>query len=192
MFYFKKKFYENYAVVLDFVPPGYYSLNSRFRRKGVAQVIGEDYFILLEILTQETTTLSIRERIYIGKGVSDRFFKVSRRLSYDDLTMNAKTELPYIVSEIISRKEKKFVEFFNNARPLTTRMHSLELLRGIGKKTLWEILEERKKKPFKSFKDIEERTRIPSVKKIIVERIIEEIMGKQKYYIFVAPLKYQY
>ena len=40
--------------------------------------------------------------------------------------------------------------------------------------------------PFHSFKDIEERTKISDVKKLIVERILEEIIdSREKYHLFV-------
>ena len=65
-------------------------------------------------------------------------------------------------------------------------MHQLELLPGIGSKHLWEILEERKKKPFESFEDIKKRVSlIPDPEKMITKRIIEELEDKDKYRLFV-------
>lgn len=189
-----KKCYEEYAYILDYLPFGYpyYFSTSRtpLRRGPVAQAIGEDYFMLLELEPYKGIQLSLRERVYVGKSISDkiRVRRVVRRLTYDELTATAKAELPAVLEIIVSAKEDYFVEFFNKAEPLTKKMHELELLRGIGKKTLWRILEERKRKPFESFKDLQTRTRIPDPKKIIIERIIEELRGGQKYYLFVVPL----
>ena len=63
------------------------------------------------------------------------------------------------------------------------------MLPGLGKKILFEILEERKKKPFESFKDISDR--VPFLKhpeKLIAKRIEQELSDpNQKYYLFVRP-----
>ena len=86
----------------------------------------------------------------------------------------------------ISFSEKRFVDFFNNAQPLTTRMHQLELLPGLGKKHMWEILEVRKTKPFESFEDIKKRVKLmPDPKNAVIKRILAEIKGKEKHRIFV-------
>jgi putative nucleotide binding protein len=80
------------------------------------------------------------------------------------------------------------VKFFNEAQAITTRFHMLELLPGLGKKTMWAIIEERKKGPFKDFADI--ALRVPSFKhpeKVIAKRIEMELADPtQKYHIFVA------
>ena len=39
-------------------------------------------------------------------------------------------------------------------------MHMLELLPGVGKKHMWEIIEARKDKPFESFEDIKNRVKL--------------------------------
>jgi putative nucleotide binding protein len=63
-------------------------------------------------------------------------------------------------------------------------MHSVELLPGIGKKLMWDILEERRKAPFTSFQDIAERTQIRAPKEIIVKRILMELSAEDKYNLF--------
>jgi len=64
----------------------------------------------------------------------------------------------------------------------------LELLPGLGKKTMWAILEERKKGPFKSFEDLGKR--IPTIhhpEKLLAKRIEMEIANPgEKYHLFVA------
>jgi len=99
-------------------------------------------------------------------------------------------ELPYVVEKIVTAREKDFVEWFNKAPPLTTRMHSLELIPGIGKKIMWEILSERKRKPFESFQDIAERIHLmPDPKKAIVKKILSEIQEQDKYYLFASVMR---
>ena len=66
-------------------------------------------------------------------------------------------------------------------------MHQIELLPGLGKKHMWEIIEERKVEPFKDFEDIKKRVKLmPDPKKIIISRIISEITGDEKHHLFVG------
>ena len=84
------------------------------------------------------------------------------------------------------KNQKKFVDFFNNALPLSTRMHQIELLPGVGKKHMWEIINAREEKPFESFEDIKKRVKLmPDPGKVIVKRITEELEGKEKHRLFV-------
>lgn len=108
------------------------------------------------------------------------------RLKYDDLTPQAKEVLPKVVETIVREKEAKFVQFFNTSGPLTLKLHSLELLRGIGKKTLNAILEERRKRPFRSYDDIKARVGVDAVE-LLIDRILLELQGGEQYYLFVAP-----
>lgn len=174
---------ETYAIVLDYLPYGY---ANRPDAEPIAQVLGVDYFTLLEVVPKGQ--LEIGERIFVGKGEREKIKFIKRRIFYNDLTSTAKAELRGVVERIVRENEKKFVDFFNKAGPITVRLHQLELLPGIGKKHMWEILRERQKKPFESFEDIKKR--IPMLQdpfKMVVERIESEIMGGEKYYIFVKP-----
>ena len=64
----------------------------------------------------------------------------------------------------------------------------LHLLPGIGKKLLWEILDEREKRPFDNFHDISTRIKsIPHPEKMIINRILEEIKDPNvKYHAFTS------
>ncbi|WP_457750737.1 DUF655 domain-containing protein [Thermococcus sp.] len=178
--------YEEYAYVLDYLPEGYTDLNTGRRSgKPVAQVIGEKAFTLLEITPK--TDLMLYERVFVGKGERDKVLMINKKIHYDDLTATAKAELPYVIEEIVKNSEERFIQFFNIAPPITNRLHSLELLPGIGKKHMWEILDERKREPFKSFEDLRERVKgLPDPYKMIAKRIVDEIIGKDKYRLFVG------
>jgi putative nucleotide binding protein len=63
-------------------------------------------------------------------------------------------------------------------------MHSLELLPGIGKKSMWQIVNTRERKPFANYKDIQERAGLSDIPKIISKRIIEELSTESKYRLF--------
>ncbi len=185
----REKPYELYAYVLDYMPTGNPSdKHPQHRTRPVLQLIGEDYFMLLEASPVHGASFDIGERVYVGPDIRLRVkvFKVDAEIGYEDLTSIAKEVLPQVVETIVRSKEKIFVEFFNIAEPITLRFHSLELLPGIGKRILNRILEQRRVKPFQSFEDIRERVKIDPVK-VLVERIIKELQGGEKYYLFVRP-----
>jgi len=176
---------EEYAFVLDYLPTGY---PTSFERKPIIQALGEKYFSLLELVPRQGVKVSLSEKVYIGPEKRDKILFIKGRLAFSKLTGTAKNELRELLEKLVSEREKEFVEFFNKAGPITIRQHSLELLPGIGKKHMQDILEEREKKPFESFKDISERVKLlPDPKKVIVERIMEELEGNTKYYLFVKP-----
>ncbi|MCK7471524.1 MAG: DUF655 domain-containing protein [Desulfomicrobium escambiense] len=54
----------------------------------------------------------------------------------------------------MANREKWFVNFFNTARAVTPRMHALELVPGIGKKYMWQVINvTATRKPFEGFGD---------------------------------------
>jgi putative nucleotide binding protein len=178
-----QKTYEDYGVVLDYLPQGY-PTEKGFKRTPIVHLIGETHFSLLEAIPRGR--LASHERVFIGKGNRKKINHIKRRLSYDDLTSSAKAELPYAVEEVVERLEQRFVDFFNNSRPISIRYHQLELLSGVGKKLMNEILRQRRRETFTCFDNIKERIpSVPDPKKMIAKRIVIEIKGEDKYRIFV-------
>jgi putative nucleotide binding protein len=178
---------EDYAYILDFMPYGHPD-NKRpiHKRESLAQVAGEKHFTLLEVSLKKGTTPLVMDRLYIGKGEREVVHKIKRKLRYENLTPAAKSELPYVLEHIVKRNEERFVEFFNKAESITTRLHQLELLPGVGKKTMWAILDERKKELFKGFEDITTRVKgLQRPEKLVVNRIIYELQNpSSKYKLF--------
>lgn len=178
---------EEYAIVLDFLPNGY-AFDSRpmFRKTPIAQAIGKKFFSLLELVPKKEIFLQPHEEVYIGEGKRDKIHHIVGKIPSTKLTHTAKAELEQIIKDAVDKDEKRFIEFFNNAQPLTTRMHQLELLPGLGKKHMWEILESRKEKPFETFDDIKKRVKLmPDPKKAVIKRILNELTGEEKHKIFV-------
>lgn len=178
---------EQYAYILDYLPTGYAEDTRPIHlRKPLAQALGADYFILLELSIKEGVRVEIESRVFVGKGDRDIVKHVERRLKYDELTQTAKIELPVIIEKIVRENEARYVEFYNAAQPITTRLHMLELLPGIGKKMMWATIDERKKGKFKSFREIEERVKgLHHPEKLIAKRIEEEIKDETiKYRLF--------
>jgi len=133
--------------------------------------------------------MNIGEKVYIGKDLEkrDKIQHVKRRVNYSDLTSAAHSELPFILEEIIKLNEDRFIRFFNDAQAISTRLHMLELIPGLGKKTMWHIIEERRKRPFSSFQDLLERINtLHQPDKLITKRIIQEMEDTTlKYHMFI-------
>ena len=180
---------EDYVRILDHLPQGHLD-RARSFKEPVAYALGEDEFKLFELTPKESAVLNAGDRAYIGKDIDKRdvILHVKRRLSWEDLTNAAQSELPFIIQQIVTEKEERFVRFFNEAQAITTRFHMLELLPGLGKKTMWLVLEERKKGLFKSFADLGSRvTAVRHPDKLIAKRIEMELSDpSQKYHLFVA------
>lgn len=179
---------EENAIILDFLPNGYpFDSTPSHRKTSIAQAIGEQHFSLLELVPKKDVVLKSHQKVYLGEGKREEIHHINGRLSLDKLTGTAKTELEFVINDLVTKNEAKFVEFFNKSQPLSTRMHTLELLPGLGKKHMWEVIEERKGDPFKSFDDIKTRIKLmPDPKKLIVKRIIFEISNhEEKHRLFV-------
>ncbi|MBI4416596.1 MAG: DUF655 domain-containing protein [Euryarchaeota archaeon] len=180
---------EDYARILDHLPQGHPD-RSRYQREPLAYALGEDEFKLFELVPKEGATMIAGDRAYIGKDPQRRdvIQHVKRRVGHEELTTAAQNELPFLVAQIVKEKEERFVRFFNEAQAITTRFHMLELLPGLGKKTMWAILEERKKGAFKSFEDLAKR--VPMLhhpEKLVARRVEMEIADPmQKYHLFAA------
>lgn len=182
------KKYEEYAYVLDFLPHGKPGAPRHPYGRGLVQLIGEAFFTLLEAVPHKNMDFTIRERIYIGRFGRTKIDHVLGRISYEDLTSTSKAELPGVIESIVRSQERRFIDFFNTSQPITPRMHSMELIPGIGKKLMWQILEQREKEPFKSFEDLQKRVNLPDPARLIARRILEELSKEEKYLIFTRPM----
>ena len=176
---------EENAVVLDYMVSG---KSHSGRSEPVAQIMGEEYFTLLEAVPKEGAVMKAGDKVYIGREERDKISLIKTRITYNELTQTAKNELPNAIMKIITEHEAKFVALFNTAGPINIREHSLELLPGIGKKHLEAILKARNEKKFESFKDINERVALmQEPAKLIKDRIVEELMGTGRFYLFTKP-----
>ncbi|MFB5619018.1 MAG: DUF655 domain-containing protein, partial [Candidatus Nitrosomaritimum aestuariumsis] len=173
-----------HAYVLDFNPRGK-STTVRGRDGIIVTAIGEDRLTILEILGIPNSTFEIGEKIYIGKEGRTKVLSVLGKLDYDNISSSAQTELPSVVENIVAENEPRFVEYLNNAQPLTPRIHALELIPGIGKTYMKTMIEERDKKKFESYVDLQERVGFKEPIKHITERIMSEITGESRMNLFV-------
>ena len=183
-----EKRYEEYAYVLDFLLHGRAGFRASgragYRAGALIECVGEEFFTLLEALVKEGLLLKPGDRVYVGKNVREEVTYIIGRIGFDELTAAAKAELPSVVSRIVLNREKWFVNFFNTARAITPRMHALELVPGIGKKYMWQVINQRERKPFESFDDLQKRTELPNPVKLVTKRVLEELEGDSKYRLF--------
>jgi len=174
---------EDNAIVLDYLPYGY---PMGRHTNPVAQAIGLKTFALLELIPRRGISLAPKEKVYIGPDKRDKIYYIAGRLSREKLTESAKIQLHEFIEQMVGEREKEFVDFFNNAQPINTRLHQLELLPGFGKKHTQEIVTARKEKAFKGFDDIKERVKsVPDPRKAVEKRFLEELTVRQRFNLFV-------
>jgi putative nucleotide binding protein len=178
------KKYEESAYVLDFLPRGK-SVVIKGREGPMVQAIGEDRLTLLELLGMENQDFEIGEKVKIGKEGREKIMSVLGKLTYEELTPEAKSTLPTVVEKLVKENEAKYVTYFNDLQPLTPRLHGLELIPGIGKTFMKEIVDMREKEPFTSFDDVQKRVGLREPAKMIAKRIVEELSGDSRVSIFV-------
>jgi putative nucleotide binding protein len=174
---------EEHALVLDFLPYGY-PMDKKM--SPIVQAIGEKTLALLELIPRRGITLSPKQKVYIGSGKREEIYYIAGRLLRDKLTETAKIQLQEFIENVVAEQEERYVEFFNSAHAINTRLHQIELLPGFGKKHTLEIIQTRKEKTFKSFEDIKSRiSSLPDPKKAIEKRIMEELLERQRFALFV-------
>ncbi len=174
---------EEKAVILDYLPHGYFGQEKRIP---TAQAIGTSNLTLLQLVPRKGVSFQLKEEVYIGSGKRDKVNYILGRLPGNKLTETAKINLKEFVKNTVEKQEKRFVDFFNKAEPVNTRLHQIELLPGFGRKHTETIIKERQIKPFESFKDMHERIKsLPDVKKAIEKRILDELEKHEKYKLFV-------
>ena len=181
---FPPRKYEEYAYVLDFDSRGK-SSTVRGRDGIIVTAIGEDRLTILEVLGVPNSTFEVGEKIYIGKEGRTKVLSVLGKLDYDKISSSAQSELETTIENIVTVNESKFVDYLNNAQPLTPRIHALELIPGIGKTYMKSMLEERDRKKFESYEDLQERVGFKEPIKHITERIMDEISGESRMNLFV-------
>jgi putative nucleotide binding protein len=176
-----------YAVVLDYLAHGHPDDDRpQYQKSPIAHALGETRFRLYELTLDDDDRIGIGDRLAVAPDDARESVTRSRTIEYEDLTRGAQQELEYAIEEIVDRHERRFVDFYNDAQPITLRLHQLNLLPGIGKKLRNNVLDERKRGPYESFDDLEDRVSgLHNPKDVLVDRIVEEVREEDlKYRIF--------
>jgi putative nucleotide binding protein len=180
---------ENFARILDYLPNGRQTERG-FHREPLALALGEDELKLLELVPRPGAVLATGQRVPLTAApgaAPPPIDHVRRRLAYDELTVSARTELTNALEAVVKENAARYLRVFNDAPAVSRRFHLLELLPGIGKKTMQQIVDERGRAPFRSFAEIEERLGLKSPERLLVARIEQELSGvDDKYRLFVA------
>ena len=172
------------AVVLDYLPHGRSSDDRpQYEKEPLAFAVSTGAFRLYEMVLTDDADISIGDRVPVDRGAG---VERLHQIDYEDLPGGAQSELAYAIEDIIDADTQRFVDFYNDAQPITTRLHALNLLPGIGKKLRNNILDKRKRRPFESFDDLEARVSgLHDPKEVLAERILEELKEDDlKYRIF--------
>jgi len=180
---------ERLAVVLDYLAHGLSSGGRpAYDSSPAGFAIDVDDFSLYQVAFDENERLTIGTRVTVEPPEARSVVERATSIDFADLSSGAGSELEYVVEDLVDEDEDRFVGFYNDAQPITLRLHQLNLLPGIGKKLRDTILDERKRKPFESFEDLEARVQgLHDPKGIIVERILDELReDDMKYVIFVG------
>ena len=162
---------EENAIILEYLPNGY-PLEKKMMP--LAQAIGETNFTLLELVPRRGVKLDAGEKVYIGEGKREKIYYILGRLSKEKLTEASKQQLEELISKIVEGREEEFLEFFNKSQAINKRIHQIELLPGLGKKHMQEILKQRQEKEFESFEDMKKRVpNLPDPQRAIEKRMIK-------------------
>ena len=166
----------------DFLPMGVKSGDSFRKRYQVITVVGTDKFSVLRCyLKNQINTVALGEHIDLEEQKNN--FQLVKKLKPSEWQATLKSEIEEAIGQIVKIDEVKYVDFFNNAHLITTKLHQLKLLPGIGEKRLVQILKIRDQQPFISYEDIEQRLTLNPVE-LITKRILEELETEQKYILF--------
>jgi putative nucleotide binding protein len=179
------------VLILDWLPNGR-ATDRGFHREPLALGLGESELKLLELVPKMGRAVTVGERIPLAPGPGEPpspFDHVRRRIGFEELTTSARAELDIALRRVVDADPARFLRFFNESPSVSRRFHLLELLPGIGKKTMQAIVEERRRAPFASFHDLSERLHLKEPEQLLVARILEEMSGAagDKYRLFVAP-----
>jgi putative nucleotide binding protein len=174
---------ERVAVVLDIFPNG--RSDGRHGSRPMAYALDVRDFTLKEVVFEDTPEVGMDDELVVEPPGDE--IRGVYPIDYEDVSGSAQSELEYIVEELVEEEEERFVAFYNDAQPITLRLHQLNLLPGIGKKLRNNILDERKRGPFESFEDLEERVSgLHHPRDVLIERIMEELRDDDlKYKTFV-------
>ncbi|VVB99465.1 Uncharacterised protein [uncultured archaeon] len=177
---------EEKALVLDYMARG---RSSDIKTEPMAQLIGKAAFTLLEVVPRPGVEFKSLDEVYVGKDERPQIDHIKKRLDYKGLTNNSLNELEGAIQKIVLSDEAKYIAFYNTSRSISLKMHQIELLPGMGKKHMLQLLGEREKMPFTSFEEMKKRLHpFPDPVAAIVKRVAEELEGKdQKFYLFTRP-----
>src|SRR3989344_9494877 len=114
----QKTIREEQVIVLDYLQHGYPFEESGMKTP-IVQALGTTHLTLLELIPKKGVFLQPHQEVYIGEGKREDIHHIKGRILTSKLTETAKSELQHALDKVVSADEKKFIEFFNKAQPLS-------------------------------------------------------------------------
>ncbi|MCL4400752.1 DUF655 domain-containing protein [Candidatus Parvarchaeota archaeon] len=172
---------DEYADVIEYLPYG--MPNSRDRHPSA--IILTDSLSLLLAALKKDVVVEAGKKVYIGENKREEIHHIIERITPDKLNSSGMDTLNSLIQKAVIDNEKKYIGIINTLGPINVRLHALELIPGMGKKMTQKLLEERKKKAFESYSELNERLQLSSnIARGVEGRIFEEMENKDKYKIF--------
>ena len=135
-----QKRYEDKGIVLDLLT------TENARRRDIAkgevrvQLIGTTWFTLLEVTPKDNENLMVQEEVELGKDEDSKILKIVSRITYDRLSTIAEKALDRAIDAVLVDSEKRFISWINQCDAISIRLHTLQLIKGIGPKFMKIIL----------------------------------------------------
>lgn len=162
--------HETHLAVLTVLPPETDTNEQRIH------AIGTDYFTLLEGTLPADATVTPGDRVTTTDNHQGPTTSITRRLTYDTLSQDAQDRLTPTIESIILANEHRFLDYFNDAQPISLRRHQLDLFPGIAETLRESIIHQRKQQPFADFDDLEHRVdNVRNPHTILTERVLTEL-----------------
>jgi hypothetical protein len=128
---------EEHAVVLDFLAHGRSDGGHGYGDGPLAYAVSTDRFTLYELNLSPDADISILDRVRIRPDFEDGIER-GREVDYEDLSDGARSELDYVIEDVVDENEQRFVDFYNDGhrrqtpgqRPRPAQARPLRELRG--------------------------------------------------------------
>src|SRR3989344_3497919 len=101
----------NIKKIVDIMPNGHpFDTRPGHLKTPIAQALGKEHFVLLELVPKKGIFLQPLEEVYIGEGKRDKIHHIYGKIEFNSLTETAKNELNYVIGDLVKKDEAKFVE----------------------------------------------------------------------------------
>src|SRR3990167_11025304 len=103
----KQEIKEEYAIVLDFLPNGYpFDSRPMHMKTPIAQAIGKQHFILLELVPKKGQFLQPYKEVYMGSGKREEIHHIVGKIPLEKIK---KLVLSFITISFITKSKFKFL-----------------------------------------------------------------------------------
>ncbi len=158
--------------------------------KNCVFVLGNKNFTPLELLLKNNETCDLLDKLYLGEEKRDKVQNVNKWISEIEFQEANKLIVYDAIQKIILDNEQKYLEFINSNKDFELQKKALAISFRLGPKTTEKILDAKKEKEFNSLKELEYRAKTNIFMKNLIQKIYNEISGKDKLRIFANKAKH--